>query len=130
MNLYEFNQMGMQNFPALTKKELEDYKSEFFDWYKNNKDNKYFMLLNRENNYYTIFYIQSNEVLVDIKSTMFKEVVECIRCFGEINDIDYETSSNKECIEFWVIPKTIEGEEKQSPIMFLLFPYDEGVIKI
>lgn len=134
MNLYEFNQMGMQNFPKLTEKELEDCKSEFFDWYKENKNNKYFMLLNRENNYYTIFQIQSSEAMVDIKSTMFKEVVECIKYFGDINDIDYATSTNKECIEFWVIPSKEKEEDKEekkdSPIMFLLFPYDAGVIKI
>ena len=134
MNLYEFNQMGMQNFPKLTEKELEDYKSEFYDWYDYNKENKYFMLLNRENNYYTIFQIQSSEIMVDIKNTLFKEAVECIKYFGDINDIDYATSTNKECIEFWVIPNQNDKEEtedkKDAPIMFLMFPYDAGVIKI
>ena len=43
MTLYEFNQMGMQNFPALNEKQLENCKSLFYDWYKNNEQSKYFM---------------------------------------------------------------------------------------
>lgn len=130
MTLYEFNQMGMMNFPKLTEEQLENCKSEFFDWYQNNKQNKYFMLLNKENSYYTIFQIQTSEMLMDVKAMMFKEMVECVKTFGDITDIDYSTSTNKECIEVWIKPTATEEDENPQPIMFLMFPYDEGVIKI
>ena len=122
MNLYEFNKIAMANFPDFKEEEFQITAEEFKDWFQRNRANKYFMMLNRENNYYTLFHIQSSLILKDVPTQMFSEICECLATFGTI--ISMDLTENKDAFEIWV------KDNEDQTFMFLLFPYDVGVIKI
>ena len=122
MTLYEFNQIGMSALPDFTEEDLLKTKEEFDGWIKDRKANKYYMLLNKENSYYTLFHIQSSFVLKDISLTFFAELCECLKTFGTIKSIDLTEDGT--AYEIWV-----KDEDNQN-FMFMLFPYDLGVIQI
>ena len=122
MTLYEFNQIGMANFPDFKEEDFLKATEEFESWIKNNSEVKYYMLLNKENSYYTLFNIQSSFALKDVSKTMFKELCECLQTFGTIKSIDL--TEDKTAFEIWV------KDRDEKTFMFLLFPYDLGVIKI
>ena len=84
-----------------------------------NKGGKYFMLICRDINYYTLFAIEKeNEERIE------REVLACINDIGELRSA--EEIEGTEAIEIWVQPKEEYGTD---PLVMYFFNYDKGVIK-
>jgi hypothetical protein len=122
INMYAFNRANMGKLPILTKKGLEGAKQVVVN-FVNEKLAQYYMLLNHDNRYFTLFNFNSN-VTNDAKvSLMGNDVVECMQnCNFGIIDISKDESGD--ALEVWV--KDLETEVVY---MYLLFPYDFGVIE-
>lgn len=84
--------------------------------YKNETEGKYYMLVCRDLNYYTLFAIGESEDHLRIE----REVVDCLHDLGEIKSVEKIEETN--AIEVWV---QSEGEE---PLVAYFFNYDKGVI--
>lgn len=88
--------------------------------YKNEIGGKYFMLLCRDLNYYTLFTIGDKIPIAQEYPRIEREVVDCLHDLGEIKSVEKIEETN--AIEVWVQP---EGEE---PLVAYFFNYDKGVI--
>lgn len=121
MNLYEFNRVNMGQLPILkTKEELNGAKN-VIKTFLNNKNAKYYMLLNHDNRYFTLFNFQNKDI--NAINTMADDVIECMEnCDFNIIDINLDASGS--ALEVWVKDKNTEAV-----YMYLLFPYDFGVIE-
>lgn len=84
-----------------------------------NKGGKYFMLICRDINYYTLFVIEEEN-----KERIEREVLACINDIGELRSA--EEIEGTEAIEIWVQPKEEYGTD---PLVMYFFNYDKGVIK-
>lgn len=116
MDLYTLNKNIVEQLPNLNQKETEMLKTEIHQWRnKNYFNNGYFMLLNRDINYYTLFRWQNrnDECLPDL-------VVECLEKIGKLKT--WEVQEDK--IELWVeTPMPRKG-----CIAVYLFPYDNFIV--
>ena len=124
INLYDFNKANMGKLPVLeTEEQFNGAKKVITDFLQKDEFAFYYMLLNHENRYFTVF-----EFTRDIKSDgrrdrMAQDVLECMfNCDFGIIDICPDESGN--ALEVWV--KNLDTE---TAYMYLLFPYDFGVIK-
>ena len=101
--------------PLLTTEQIDKSKELIANFLADNKTTKYYMLLVRDMNYYTLFVDNraNDENMSDI-------VIECLSNLGNIIDINNETQGS---IEVWV--KDSDGEAH----IGYLFPYDQGVIE-
>lgn len=114
LSQYEINKMMIKQLPFLTEEEKED-KIRLINNWKIEHFNYYYMLLGKENNYYTIF--ATDRVNCDL--SLGEGVINCLDNVGKIYSI--EKDGNK--IEIWI-------EYDNEPIVMYLFPYDEGVVTI
>lgn len=78
------------------------------------KTNNHFMLLSNEYHYYTLF-----EKHPDAELSFVDSILDIIQDLGKVYSIDEVNDG----IEFWIKP--INCAE---PIIFMLFPYDRGVV--
>lgn len=76
------------------------------------------MLLCNEYNYYTIF--EEERIVMNIPFS--DTVIEIITDLGDIYSI--EPTEENDAVEIW-----IKITEKETPMVFYLFPYDAGVVK-
>lgn len=84
-----------------------------------NKGGKYFMLICRDINYYTLFAVgEESEERIE------REVLACINDIGELRSA--EEIEGTEAVEIWVQPKEEYGTD---PLVMYFFNYDKGVIK-
>lgn len=117
MTLYELNQAGYAALPKMTKAELEQAEEKIVNYLKSN-DSKYYMMINNEINYYTLYTYNS---LHDYEK-MAKEMIDVAKTLGSIKGI--ELSDSEEYIEFWILDK------KDMCRAYLMFNYEAGVIEI
>ena len=114
ISLYALNKMAITSFPSLTEDQIQEAKEEIKN-FLNPIEHSYYMLLNNELKYYTIF-------LIGLASTLFNkpedEIIECLQAQGEIKEITLVENG----IECWV---TKDNES----FVYYLFEYDKGVIK-
>lgn len=115
VTLYELNQIAITSLPALTKEQIAE-KKEIIKTYLNPIDHEYYMLLNNELKYYTLFEIGLD---LPIFSAPEDEIMDCLLALGDLKDVYLNEQNAVEC---WVT------KENQS-YLYLLFEYDEGVIK-
>lgn len=116
LSLYDLNKNIISQLDPLDLNEIGEKLSLFRDFY-NKTNNKHYMLLCKEYNYYTIFEYEHMLQFPD-----FAEAVSNI--ISELGDVySIENDSTGEAIEIWIKP---EGEE--TPLVFYLFPYDQGVV--
>lgn len=115
MQAYDINKQIVGQLEILDEIALASKAKEIRDFaYSSNY--KFFMLLCRDLNYYTVFYLdakQADETIEDV-------VIECAQDVGEIKAIDFV--ENNVAIEFWVT-----NEDNESFVMYF-FPYDNGVV--
>lgn len=80
-----------------------------------NENYKYYMLLNNDIRYYTLFhrFELNNETMEDV-------IIECLQDLGVIKMIDNDTDK----IECWI------DSEEYGTIVLYLFPYDRGVVEV
>ena len=110
LSLYEMNKQVISQLP-----EIEDIAVLTPIRKYKNKDGKYFMLLCRDLNYYTLFVIDlESDVRIE------QEVLECLKELGTIKSV--EEFEDKNLVEIWVQP------EDSDPVVMYFFNYDRGVI--
>lgn len=111
MSLYDLNKAAIPSLPDYTEKELEIAKTIIEDYVKTDK---FFMLLGRDLNYYTMF---MREPLMT--ETIGEAVIDCLKNIGSIKSID-KTDDNA-AIEIWIMAN-------EEPHVLYFFCYNEGVI--
>lgn len=116
MNMYDINKQIISQMPALTPGKLTEKKILVRDFILKTK-NRYYMLLCRDINYYTLFSIEntsSDELLENIM------LDECIaKYLGDIKSV--EVTEDGGAIEIWYTA------HDDSYVMYF-FPYDTGVV--
>lgn len=123
VNLYDFNRVNMGKLPLLeTEAELECAKIMIKNFINANPDT-YYMLLNHDNRYFTVFNFKGG-LLSELKiKVMANDVIECMKNFG-FGIIDISPNEAGNALEVWV--KNIETD---AVFMYLLFPYGFGVLE-
>lgn len=115
MNMYDLNKQLISQLASLDKAQMLDAKNIINDYAKN-IGNKYYMLLCRDINYYTLFDIDLDNMGLE----NFGEVVlECATDIGAIKSANEAEGA----IEIWV------HSAEQEPLAMYLFAYDTGVVK-
>jgi len=113
-SVYDINCSLYSNIPALEEDRIKEKIEELTNWRKETNYN-YYMLLNKELNYYTIL------TPIGEGNSFGFEIVDAFQNLGKIKAIDFDKEN--EAYECW-----ITEENKQSHV-FYLFSYDKGVIK-
>lgn len=115
--LYDMNKAAIVGMPSLTnsefKKNLKKIKQFFLE-----KDDKYFMLLNRETYNFTLFNL-GNKNNVAMAQTI-EDLKECLDNRGRVVSIESDSMGN---YEIWIV------DENEGALVYYLFPYDLGVIE-
>lgn len=114
MNLYDVNKQLVNQLTALNDEDLNERK-EIIKNYLIEQGNQFYMLLCKDISYYTLF-----DTTDETGPRAADEVVECIKCVGEIKSIEENEDG---AIEIWICASP------KGPMVMYLFPYDVGVIK-
>lgn len=114
MTLYEVNQVAYANLPKMTRAEIENKLPEVEEFVKNSGEGEYFILLNNDLHYYTVFVNKSSSI-----NKLTSEVVKIAMELGTLKSIDV----NEEMIEFWV-------QKGEVCDMYAFFNYTRGVIEV
>lgn len=121
LSLYVCNQMVMAQKPDMTKEEILSTKSLLEQWFEDNPD-EYFMLLNNELHYYTVFH----QVTATFGSyaKMVNELLDVlIDDIKNIKTIEVDTNG---ALAIW----SGGWEDEGVPHCFYFFPYGRGVIEV
>lgn len=123
VNMYEFNKINVAKMPVLkTSSEIRGAKRVIKE-FVNEKLAKYYMLLNHDNRYFTLFNFKDGVIFEEKVNTMANDVIECMENCG-FGIVDISRDESEEALEVWA-----KDEENQTAYMYLLFPYDFGVIE-
>ena len=115
MKAYEMNKQIVGQLEVLDEEAMEEKKKAIRDFVYN-WNHQFYMLLCRELNYYTVFYINP-ELAIETVEDM---VIECAHDIGDIKAID---KTQDDCaIEIW-----ITNCDNETYVMYF-FPYENGVI--
>lgn len=114
LNLYDVNKQLVDSLPNYNEDDLKIGKS-LIDEYVKEINSSYYMLLNKEIGYYTVFAIDKkcNEICSD-------EIMACIIELGDIKSIS--KTEDEQAIEIWI------KQEDNISVMYL-FDYAGGVIQ-
>lgn len=113
---YDMNKNIIKQLPNLSNKELKE-KTKLITKFVSETANKYYMLLCRDLNYYTVLV---NDPVNAAPNDYFGDVLlECLS-YWCIRGIDIDESGM--AIEIWVA-----GDDDKVSVMYF-FPYDNGVI--
>ena len=131
MTLYELNQAGYAALQKMAKSKVEAMRSRVNEWLHNNlhqydaKTNIYYMLLNNDTHYFTIFnWLAPNEEknCGAMPEELSKEIFDIAKDLGTLKSIEYNEKNDS--WEFW-----ITGQDAITR-MYLLFDYTKGVIEV
>ena len=116
VDMYSLNKSLYTNATPLSPTKIREGFEKIQRTYNSMKESTYFMLLNNEIRYYTLFHKSADSV------EPFGDVVkECVEGFGTIKDI---ASVENNAFEIWVT------DEKNETHCFMLFDYTAGVIEV
>ena len=119
VSLYDVNKMAMPNLPDLTDEQIDAAKRKIAMFIK--PESQFWMLLNNEKHYYTVFWIKPFlGVGNDDSPKIEDEIVECLKEIGNIKSIE---QVDENAIEAWVIDK-----DDLEAYAYYLFNYDKGVV--
>lgn len=123
MNVYDFNRVNMGQLPYLeTEEEIANAKKVLKN-YINKTCCEFYMMLNHDLRDFTLFNFK-NGILTEIKANiMADDVVKCMENRG-YGLLDIELNEEGSAVEIW-----IKDRDTETVYMFLLFPYDIGVIQ-
>jgi hypothetical protein len=116
MTLYEFNKNGYSSLPDLTEEDFER-GIEKITTFLEHTWNQYYMILNHDIHYYTLYHWEDNYRAPD---EVARDMAELMGSLGAIKAIEVE----EDRIEFWIT--NITGECQ----LYALFAYDNGVITV
>lgn len=117
VSLYDVNKMAMPNLPDLTDEQIDEAKKMVKDFIP--QDSTFWMLLNNEKRYYTVFQLTKVQNVLLINK-IEDEFIECLKEIGTIKSIEKVDDNT---IEAWVIDK-----EDSEAYAYYLFNYDKGVV--
>ena len=116
MTTYELNRLAYAQLPILADSSSErGIALRVLDEYIHNNEGHYFMLLNNDARYYTIFSMYDN-----FEESYISAIDDCIRAIGDLICIEYNEEMNS--CECWF---KIGNEAS----MYVFFVYDMGVIE-
>ena len=115
MNLYDLNKQIISQMPALDEDGI-DLALMTVAAYIKNTENKYYMLLCKDVNYYTLFNISTTIT----EPYACEEVLACACDWGVLKSVEV---NDNDAVEIWV-----QDEQGEAMVMYL-FPYDMGVIE-
>lgn len=117
-NLYDLNKTAVKNLRNMIPIEIANGISKMSSWVeKNGQGIKYYMLLCREMNDYTIFKMWATPTEASLKE--FSEAMsDCFSCRGTLKAIDQIDNA----FEIWI-------EDDEDVHQYLFFPYDTAVIE-
>lgn len=116
MNTYELNKIAYAKLPVLTQASSERGAAlQILTKFIQEHDNKYFMFLNNDVHYYTIFNMQDS-----FEESFYSALDDCIRAIGDL--ISIELNEQTDACECWFKV----GDEA---LMYVFFVYDMGVIE-
>lgn len=118
MKLYEFNQANYGRLPTFTEEDFEVANKTLMEYVKE-FSGKYYMLLNHELHYFTMFHQES----LQFRHHTVENILAILKELGEVKSI--EKTNDQMGIECWV---TFDGDPEDTH-MFLLFNYDRGVVE-
>lgn len=117
MNQYDLNRQQMANCNPIPLPLLTQETGNVAGWFGSNDEFKYFMLLCRERNDYTIF-----NVIEHNYSEAALGLFECLTFRGQTLAIDY--NHDAQYYEIWV-----KCFDEELPSMYVLFPCNDFVIE-
>ncbi len=116
-SLYELNQGAVTGLPPMGEDAIKTVKQQIATFVFN-QDSKYFMLLNNERKYYTVF-ITGYDTETDFNYPKIEdEIIECLQYQGELKDVSNVPGG----MEFWIT-------SENASYVYYLFNYGGGVIK-
>lgn len=116
MNTYELNKIAYAKLPVLTQASPErGVALQILAKFIQEHNNKYFMFLNNDVHYYTIFNIQDT-----FEESIYSALDDCMRAIGDL--ISIELNEQTDACECWFKV----GDEA---LMYVFFVYDLGVIE-
>lgn len=123
LTLYELNQSAYESLPDYTEKDLQfslDLIEYFLDNYYSNEteEKNYWMLLNNESKYYTIF---NKKTKISTTRKLALELIDVVSNLGKVKSI--EITPDWTAIEIWIM---YNGNCKA----FYFFNYTQGVIEL
>lgn len=113
INLYDLNKSVMSQLPP---KEVENYRTAFADFAASQKAH-YYILFSFKAHYYTLFAQDPHEAL-----SFEDALIEILEGF-EGNIYSIELKEEYQCVEMW-----ISMAQDEEPDLYILAPYDEGVV--
>lgn len=119
MTLYDLNKIAYLQVPEMNQEQYQKAAAQV--WQSLSKESKYYMLLCREKNDYTVFKIKNIE---EDYSQLWNTILEILQEDRNyiIKDVEGTESGY---IEYWV-----QDKEEEQCYMYILFPYDWGVIEL
>ena len=115
MTVYDINKAAYKQQKTLSRDKILSYLPQINKFLTINPSN-YYMLLNNELHYYTMFVWKNGAV-----NDMTSELLKVVKSLGEVKGIEVQI----DMIEFWVYDK-----EKDDCFIYPFFSYAEGVIEI
>ena len=114
MSLYEINQSIISQLPAYDQEKINQLEDDINTWEPG--DNQYFMLLCKDYNYYTILHWTTHD------TAEFPDLGQTVT--GLIRESEWTIHSDENCGDHYEIWVKIDD----AAYVFLLFPYDTGVV--
>lgn len=118
LNMYDINKQLISQMPVLTQEQSLEARKDI-QTFLEETHNKFYMLLCRDINYYTLFNL-INESQSPI-CTAEDEIWACAEYIGDIKSVERKEGA----MEIWVQPH----ENNSEAIVMYLFGYDAGVIE-
>lgn len=114
MTLYEMNQIAYNQIPKMPKAEIQKATEEI-EQFLIKHDSKYYMMLNVEGRYYTVYtYNQEHDA-----KKMAAEMVDVVKTLGTLKGIEVRD----DMVEFWI-------KNGETCNMYAMFDYSRGVIEV
>lgn len=117
INEYELMKTAVIQLSDYNQAQIEQAKNKIIKFREQNPA-QYYMMLNRDYNYYTLFNYDKNNT--NPKDKFEEAVMDCILVQGKVKAVDFKDKTDK--IEFWV-----QTDEETCSVGYV-FPYDEGVV--
>lgn len=114
MTLYEMNQMAYSKLSKMPKAEIQKAAKELEDFLIEH-DSKYYMMLNADGRYYTV-YVYNQEHNAE---KMASEMIDVAKTLGILKGIEVRDNM----VEFWI-------QQDKICSMYAMFDYTQGVIEV
>ena len=114
MTLYEMNQIAYNKLPKMPKAEIRR-ATEKLEQFLTEHDSKYYMMLNVDGRYYTVYTYNQEH---DVKKMAF-EMIDVAKTLGILKGIEVQD----DMVEFWI-------QQDKTCSMYAMFDYTQGVIEV